>query len=419
MQSTIFSLLTIATMLVPAGSLGWSARQGFSQAGLQDGSSDPRPASAMAEFDKLRIEGFDALYNLDYETARQRFKRMIEVAPDHPAGYVCLANNLWLETLNAGKRLSSSLYSSASFYDQDKDSDAVDPKRDKEFNAYIKRAIEVSTVRLRKNSKDEDALYYQGGALGLRAGYGASVARSFSRAIGDANESVGIQKEVIKIDPNYADAYLTLGFYSYVIDNLPGKWKWLVRLAGLKGSKAKGIEQLEMVVQKGKYASDDARVVLMGIYTREGKFDRAAQIASELAEKYPRNYLFRIERAGLLFRQDHRDEAEAVMASILKDDKAAQAATDLVHAQWGEALLRAGDYPAAIEHFTAVKRWPKSDSGLVSLAYLNTGIALDATSKRSDATAEYQAVLKRDNVYDSHKRATLYLKTPYSPTLKK
>ena len=415
MQSTMFSLLIVAAMLVPASS---PVRCGQAAQSLL-GSADSKSPASMTEFDKLRVDGFDALYNLDYETARQRFKRMIEIAPDHPAGYVCLANNLWLETLNAGKRLSSSLYSSASFYDQDKDSDAVDAKRDKEFNAYIKRALNVSVERLRKNSKDADALYYHGGALGLRAGYGASVARSFTRAIGDANESVGIQKEVIKIDPNYADAYLSIGLYSYVIDSLPRGWRLLVRFAGLKGSKAKGLEQLEMVVQKGKYAADDARVVLMGVYTREGNFDRAVQLASELAERYPRNYLFKVERAGLLFRQGRRDEAEATMAAVLKDERAAQAATDLVQQQWGEALLRAGDYAGAVEHFAAVKRWPKSDQGLASLAYLNAGIALDALGKRSEATAEYQAVLKRDNVYDSHKRATQYLKTPYSPAATK
>ncbi|HEU4386417.1 MAG TPA: hypothetical protein VFV34_01380 [Blastocatellia bacterium] len=416
MQSTILSLLTIGALLVPISSPARCAGPATRQS-IQDGSPESKPgsapAAAMAEFDKLRIEGFDALYNLDYDSARQRFKRMVELVPDHPAGYVCLANNLWLETLNSGKRLSSSLYSSSSFYDQDKDSDAVDAKRDKEFNAYIKRALDASVGRLRKNSKDQDALYYHGGALGLRAAYGASVARSFARAIGDANESVSIQKEVIKIDPNYADAYLTVGLYSYVIDSLPRSQKWVVRLVGLKGSKAKGIEQLEMVVQKGKYAADDARVVLMGVYTREGNFDRAVQLASELGERYPRNYLFKLERAGLLFRLGRRADADAAMAAILKDERAARDATDLVQQQWGEALLRAGDYSAAVTHFAAVKRWPKSDSGLASLAYLNTGMALDAMGKRAEATPEYQEVLKRDNVYDSQKRATQYLKTPY------
>src|SRR5690242_10591468 len=58
-----------------------------------EGSSDA------AEFDRLRTEGFDAVYNIDYKTAREKFQQMTRIAPDHPAGYVYLANNLWLETL--------------------------------------------------------------------------------------------------------------------------------------------------------------------------------------------------------------------------------------------------------------------------------------------------------------------------------
>src|SRR6266852_87971 len=49
--------------------------------------------------------------------------------------------------------------------------------------------------------------------------------------------------------------------------------------------------------------------------------------------------------------------------------------------------------------------WPKSDQGLISLAHLHVGEALDALGKRDEAMAEYQVVLKRENVFDSHKLA--------------
>ncbi len=44
--------------------------------------------------DTLRAEGYEALYNLDYEGARSRFKKMIDLAPDHPAGAQCYASSL-------------------------------------------------------------------------------------------------------------------------------------------------------------------------------------------------------------------------------------------------------------------------------------------------------------------------------------
>jgi tetratricopeptide (TPR) repeat protein len=369
-----------------------------------------------SEFDRLRNEGNDALYNMDYQTARDRYQRMTKIAPEHPAGYVYLANNLWLETLNQSRRLTSTTYTTGSFYSQDKDEDKVDPRRDQEFNALIKQAMAASRARLLKNKDDAEALYYEASALGLRAGYGTTVKRSFARAIGDANDSVQIQKKVIKVDPDYTDSYLSIGLYEYVIDSLPFSWRFLARLAGLKGSKKKGIEHLEMVTQKGKYAADDARVVLIGIYSKEGQPERALELISHLAAKYPRNYLFGIERATMLYNMGRGDEGNRAFAEMLKDERIAGQAADLVNFQWGEALASKGDFAKAVERYNEVARWPKSDEGLVSLSHLHSGQALDALGKRDEAIAEYQTVLKRENVFDSHKLASQYVKKPYAPS---
>ncbi|HSE97835.1 MAG TPA: hypothetical protein VLD57_06145 [Blastocatellia bacterium] len=366
-------------------------------------------------FDVLRNEGNDSLYNLDYATARERFVRMTKMAPDHPAGYVSLANNMWLETLNASRRLSTSVYTSGSFYSQDAEEDQVDPKRDREFNNLIKHAITVSKARLERDAKDVEALYYQAAAVGLRAGYNVTVKRSFRRAIGDANESIQLQKKVIKLDPEYVDAYMSIGLYEYVIDSLPWVWRTLARLAGLTGSKQKGIEHLELVAERGKYASDDARVLLMGIYSRERQPEKSLEIISLLSKKYPQNYLFGLERAGMLYRLGRADEGALAYTELLKDSRTAQSATDLVNYQWGEFLLAKGDYAAALEKYNAAKQWPKAGAEVVSLAHLRAGQALDALGKRQEAMAEYQIVLKRENVFDSHKQASQYVKTPYVP----
>jgi tetratricopeptide (TPR) repeat protein len=372
------------------------------------------PGSTSAEFDRLRAEGNDAVYNLEYKLAREKFERMVKLAPDHPAGYIYLANNLWLEWLNSSRRLSSSLYNGDSFYQQDAEEDQFDPKRDKEFNDYLRQAIGIAKARAQKNPQDTEALYYQGAALGLRAGYSVTVKRSFRRAIGDANASIQIQKKVVKLDPNYSDAYLSIGLYEYVIDSLPFVWRTLARLAGLKGSKSKGIEHLELATQKGRFASDDARVILIGIYSREKQPEKALEVISYLANKYPRNYLLAVERAGMLYQRGRKDEGAAVFAALLKDAQIAQVAADHINYQWGESFMSAGEFAAAAEKYREVTRWPKSDKALVSLAHLHTGQALDALGKREEALAEYQTVLKRENIFDAHKLANEYVKKPYT-----
>jgi hypothetical protein len=134
------------------------------------------------------------------------------------------------------------------------------------------------------------------------------VKRSFRAALGDATDSIRIQKEVAFRDKQYADANLSIGFYEYVMDSLPFFWWMLAKVVGMRGSKKHGIELLQTVVDKGKYASDDARVLLIGIYARERRFEEALATISYLSGKYPRNYLFGIERAAMLYRLNRVDE---------------------------------------------------------------------------------------------------------------
>ena len=386
---------------------------------LQQASLGPEKAAestTAAAFDRMRIEGNTAVYNLDYKGARDIFLQMTKVSPDHPAGYVYLANNLWLETLNSNRRLSSSLYSGGSFYVQDSEQDEGDLRRDREFSELIKKAVALSKARLATNPQDIEALYYEASALGLRAGYSVSVNRSFRRAIGDANESVKLQKRVIKLDPAYTDAYLSIGLYEYVIDSLPWVWRTLARLAGIKGSKQKGIEHLVMVTQKGKYTADDARVLLIGLYSRENQPERAFEMINHLADKYSRNYLLGVERAAMLYRMGKADEGDKAFAALLGSEHVAKAALDLVNYQWGESMSARGNDAAAVEKYREVIRWPKSDKSLVTLAHLRAGQALDVLGKRDEAISEYQVVMKRDKVFDSRKQASEYLKAPYSKT---
>ncbi|HWC76584.1 MAG TPA: tetratricopeptide repeat protein [Blastocatellia bacterium] len=408
-------LLTAAFVTAPLSSYAQSQSVASRASAATPKTAGSSNSSAEEEFNTLRLKGNEAVYNLEYQAAREMFERMTKLVPDHPAGYVYLANNFWLELLNANRRLSSSLYSGGSFYEQDAEQDAIDPVRERQFNDLTRKALAVALARIRKDPRDVEALYYQGAVLGLKASFNVTVKRSFRRAIGDANESISIQRKVIKLDPNYVDAYLSIGLYDYIVDSLPWVWKTLARLAGVSGSKKRGIERLEMVTKSGKFTSDDARVVLIGIYTREAQPERALEIITHLATKYPSNYLLGVERAGMLFRMNRTAEGDQAFADLVKDNRISQVAPDLVNWQWGQALREKGNYAKALERYNEVIAWKKSDQSLVTLAHLNSGLALDALGKREQAVAKYQEVLKRENVYDSRKVAGQHVNKPYVP----
>src|SRR5687767_12529361 len=110
-----------------------------------------------SRLDKLRAEGYEALYNLDYESARRRFEEMSRLFPDHPAGAQSYAASLWLQHLNQSWRLKASLYSNDSYSST---KEKVDAKLVSDFRHWSRRAKTLAEARLRLNSADTEALYF-------------------------------------------------------------------------------------------------------------------------------------------------------------------------------------------------------------------------------------------------------------------
>src|SRR5215470_6107459 len=129
--------------------------------------------------DTLRAEGYEALYNLDYETARSRFQKMVELAPDNPGGPQCMASSLWLEQLNQSWELKSTLYSTSAYTAS---KPQVDRKQADEFRKWVRRAKQLAQARLQKNPRDVEALYFLGAAEGVEASFAAGVERKFMAA---------------------------------------------------------------------------------------------------------------------------------------------------------------------------------------------------------------------------------------------
>ncbi|HEX7317137.1 MAG TPA: hypothetical protein VF297_24775 [Pyrinomonadaceae bacterium] len=401
------------------------------------------PASAAVEnasaapvdqkrLDAMRAEGFDALYNLDYEGARRRFREITVAFPTHPAGYELLAASLWLKTLNESRRLQASLYNNEGFY-KEKD-DKVDPEVQAVFRDLTRKTKELCEARLKADPKDTEALYYLGAVEGLKAAWGSMVERSFMSAMTNGKDSVSHHRELLKIDPKYVDAKVTIGMYDYVVGALPPLVKLGATMIGYRGSKKRGIATLEEVARDGRYARDDAKTLLIALLKRERRYREAYNYASELATKYPRNYLLKMEAADALVSQAEVDratnpeaakktesEAFAVFDSLLAPatgPNAPRVPLDLVHFNYGDALLVAGQAERAAKELAAAAAVPGAEASIVTRARLRGAQALDLAGRRDEAVAQYKAVLARPNVYDSHEDARRGLKEPYKLTRK-
>jgi hypothetical protein len=384
--------------------------------------------ASTARLEELRAAGFDALYNLDYETARKNFKEIARLFPDHPAGPQFLAATLWAQTLNESRRLQSSLYNTESFYAQKEDK--PDPRMVEEFRSLTRTAAQLAKARLKRNPKDVEALYFLGATEGLKAAFATAVQRSFMSALSDGSSSVDRHRDVIKLDPNFHDAELTIGLYDYVVGSLPAPVKLLASIIGTRGSKKRGLLTLQRVANEGSFARDDAKALLIVLLKREKRYEEALAISRELGTKYPRNYLFKLETADALVSiasvergaghvaETMRAEREALVVfdSLLHDRALREAASrslDLIHFRYGEALLEANQTESAAQEFLAAANVTGASPELATMAHLNAARAFDLAGKRNDALAHYRIVLTRPDVLDAHDEAKQGLKEPY------
>lgn len=362
-------------------------------------------------FEPIRQAGAEALYNLDYATAEAKFKELIQLDPAHPAGHFYLATCRWLAILKSMRRLQIGLYTNDAFFAGS--NDKVAPELDQGFRTVWAEAVKKANARLRQQRDDLTGLYYLGAAYGLLTTYEASVTRNFSAAVDNARLGVEQHEKVNELDPTLADAYLSLGLFNYFVGKLPWITRQLVKLGGVSGSRQRGMDWVRKAMAEGQYVNDDARTVLIAIYRREGRYADALKLTDELMRKYPRNYMFRLERASVLSLLDKPCESYTAFEQVLKDESA-QTIADQIHYQYGQALLEHGEFERAAQQFLAVTQAPNADEALITLAQLGHGQALDAAGQRALAQTEYQSVLKRKDAFDSRKDARKYLERPYA-----
>ena len=381
-----------------------------------------------ARFEELRRSGLDALYNIDYDKAQRDFKEIVQLFPNHPGGYQLLAARVWIKTLYESRRLQVSLYSKESFYTNG--DDKVDPKIVTEFRNLTRQAKQLAEAKLKQEPKNIEALDFLANTEGLKASFEEAVERRHFAALRDGNDAVDHHREVLKLDPKYIDAQITIGLYEYVVGSLPLPVKILAGATGYRGSKRRGLQMLEQVAKEGRWSQDDAKTVLVLLYTREKRFADVVKLTRELSAKYPGNYLLKLETADALVslagvKRKEKDlpgavqaekEAFATFDEVLRDRSVRDStlrALDLIHFKYGEALLIAGYNERAAKEFLAATKVDRAEAGLITMAHLYAARSYDVAGKRDEALAQYKEVLARPNVYDAHDEAKKGLRQAY------
>ncbi len=377
-----------------------------------------KPASgAAATVESLTLSGFENYYNANYPDAIRDFGKVVETHPEDPRALNhLLAAVLFSELYRAGA-LNTTLYSGDSFLAQKKRVQ-LDPKQQERFKQLAQQVMQICDARLAKDPGDIEALYTRGVARGLQATYLAIVEKAWFSALRNAIGARHDHERVLELDPKFTDAKTVVGVHNYVAGSLPWAVKAAISIAGLSGSRQKGLEYLRTVAEAKTESSVDAKVALALFLRREQKYKEAIDVVHSLTSAYPHNFLFALEEANLLKDSGKNQEAlEAYRRLLAQGEKGGyhEPRMEFPHYDLAEILRGRGEYEQAVENYLAAEKTEHASPELRQKAALNAGEMYDMLERRELAVNQYNVALNVDSASPLADSARRYLRQPYRP----
>jgi len=372
-----------------------------------------------AQFMAEAREGFTQMYNLDYDEAMGTFALLHSQYPQHPAPPLYMATTVWLRELLRRDDLDLNKFATASYFDEPLQRETPVEIRQR-FKNFIDESLVLSTSALKKNPADNDAQYLLASAYGVQAAFAISVEHSKVQAFEYGKKSYQLHSQLVSKNPEYYDSYMTLGMYEYITGKLPWYIKWLARMAGYHGSVERGMQYLQLTADRGLYASDDARVMLMVLRVRDGNYGQALDTEEYLQTKYNKSFLLPLTRAQILEKMGEKAEAAGIYQDVIASSDAGvrnydQLKSGRARYALGRKLMDLDRYDLALPQLRASLRDPAMTANQLASAWLAAGESLDALGRRADAIADYRLVLSLQDFDGTHRLAKNFIDQPYRP----
>jgi len=335
--------------------------------------------------DKLVMEGIDSIYRMEFDAADEAAKKAMALNPDYPHAYLGAAANDFIRYVYGPERADDALVLS--------------------FEAKTNKSIAVAESWLKAHPNDADVLLVLGSGYGMRARL-AMERHQWLKAWSSGSSSMKYIRASIKANPDLIDSYLGVGMFDYYTDTIPRFAGWLAKIM-LGGSRARGLQEIRLVAEKGHFAQTAAQMILVEIETQDqfGAKDTAdaVRLMNGIRRKYP--YSSMLHSAQIVALYENKDYAEGlreaneylerVRSGKYPPNNMSMARALTGTLQWASG----GDKEKALAEFRAgtdskpVDRWSVWNK-------VRAGQLLDALGRRDEAVAAYKAAYADPDKWD-------------------
>jgi hypothetical protein len=385
---------------------------------LACGTASPQNTYPLNNDPQVR-EGFQRFYNLDYDGAMQRFLTVQREHPQDPmaAGYI-LMDTIFRE-LYRQDLLDTTYYAHEHFLSSGHKSDIPEATR-KQVDSLTDSAIALADSRIKANPQDKDALFARGYVRGMHAAWMTLADHSFTGAARQGLAARNDSEQVLKLDPDYADAKMAVGIQQFAVASLPRFVRMLVGIAGIGGNKEGGLKLLREAAANGTATKVESQTALSLFLRHDQRYNEAYVVAQGLAKQYPHDFLFRLEEANLMKDAGHGPDAiniyKAVLADAAKPGYFIDPRLQLAYFGLAETQRGQNDVSDAAESYLKAAQQPNCSDWMRKRAELNAGMMLDILHRRDEAVKHYQLAAAAGGDQTQADAARRFLKSPYTGT---
>ena len=346
----------------------------------------------------LRLEGYRAIYNLDYDRADDLFRQALAADPGDHAAYRGAAAATWQRVLFVRGTLLVDDYAGHTRSTKLAPMPPPPPALATAFHRDLDRAVALAEKAVDRHYNDAAPHAGLGAALGLYVWFGSSVeARTWDPGR-KARRAFYESQLAHTLDPARTDVGLVLGTYRYMLSGLPGTVRFLASIIGFKGGRAEGLRLLEAAAASPGDLQEEAQFRLVLIYTRDGRHADAVKVIREMERTHPGNRLLLLEEACALLRNQQAAEAETLLDEGIA--RLGQETRPLMvgeEGRWrwkrGMARLLTGNLDGAEEDLKRALAASGVRDWVLARIRIEFGKLADVRGNRPKAEEEYRAAL--------------------------